>query len=138
MNGFRSETRLSLAAVVAAFICQGQAAVNISGIVVDSAGAPIASAAINLETTGGTATSGVDGKFTLTGATPIVSPDARSAFARLHDGAVFLSVPEPSAVTITAFGAQGRELVSSEKRVAAGSQSSQRGELSGNRLLPGF
>lgn len=50
---------------------------------------------------------------------PCKGPD--SAFATLHQGALYLSMPEPSAVTVTAFGAQGRELASIERQVAQGS-----------------
>jgi hypothetical protein len=100
-----------------------QVAVNISGTVKDSSGAPIAGAAIVLETSGLTATSGSDGKFTVSRGTSAVNAGAvpRMPLAALHGGSLFLSVPEKSTVTITAFGLEGKALASLERRVDAGS-----------------
>jgi hypothetical protein len=103
----------------------GQVAVNITGTITDSAGAPIAAAAIALETSGLTATSGADGKFTVSRGTSSVNarPNPQTPLAALHGGSLFLSVPEKSIVTITAFGLEGKALASLERSVDAGSHS---------------
>lgn len=102
----------------------GQAPVNISGIITDSAGAPIAAAAIALVTSGLTATSGADGKFTVTRGTSRINarPGPQTPLASIQGGSLFLSVPEKTTVTITAFGLEGRALASLERSVDAGSR----------------
>ena len=100
----------------------GQFPVSISGTITDSAGAPIAAASIVLETSGLTATSGADGKFTVTRGTSAINARPQTHQAAIHGGSLFLSVPEKSSVTITAFGAEGKALGSVERNVDAGSQ----------------
>ena len=79
--------------------------VNIGGVVSDSAGTPIPGASVKLVTTAGIeATSGQDGSFSLkSGSTAVLKADAEPPLAEIHGGALFLSMPEKSAVTITAY-----------------------------------
>lgn len=95
---------MALLAATAAF---GQ--VNISGIVTDSAGAPLSGVAVKLTTTGTATTSGSDGKFTLSGGTGIALPDAFAPIAEIQQGSLFLSIPSRRKVTVTAFDLDGKE-----------------------------
>jgi hypothetical protein len=99
--------------------------VNINGLVSDSAGTPISGAAVKLITTTGiTATTGQDGSFSLkSGSSAILGTDPKAPLAEIHDGALFLSLPERSAVTITAYGLQGEEIAKVERNMDAGSRS---------------
>ena len=103
--------------------------VNISGIVSDSAGTPVSGAAVKLiTTTGVTATSGQDGSFSLkSGITALQKTDpkaeAKAPLAEIHEGALFLSLPEKSMVTITAYGLQGDEIAKVERNLEVGSHS---------------
>jgi hypothetical protein len=116
----------------------GQAVnVNINGSVSDSAGTPISGATVKLVTTTGvTATTGQDGSFALkSGSTAILKADPKAPWAEIHEGALSLSVPEKSTVTITAYGLQGEELAKVERNVEAGSHSM---ELPGSGSGIGF
>jgi hypothetical protein len=107
----------------------GQAVnVNISGIVSDSAGTLISGATVKLVTTTGvTATTGQDGSFSLkSGSTALQKTDPKTPWAEVllaevHEGALFLSLPEKSSVTITAYGLQGEEIARVERNMDAGS-----------------
>jgi hypothetical protein len=122
MSGFRFLQRIGFAAFVALPIQQGLAAVNITGIVADSAGVPIAGAAVKLEPNGATAMSGSDGKFTLGAGTALSERERRPGFATLHQGTLYLSLAEGSVVTVTAYGTAGRALASVERRLDAGTR----------------
>ena len=103
--------------------------VNISGIISDSAGAPLSGAAVKLVTTTGvTATSGQDGSFSLKSGTSALQKtdpkaDAKAPLAEIHEGALFLSLPEKSMVTVTAYGLQGEEIAKVERNLEVGSHS---------------
>ena len=99
----------------------GQSAVNLSGTITDAAGAPVASAAIKLENSGLTATTGQDGKFTLTGSSSIRNPQSRMLNASIREGSLFLSLPEKAALTITVYGIEGKALSSIQRNMEAGS-----------------
>lgn len=114
---------LVLAAAALPIFGQGTVAVNISGTVTDSAGAPISAAAVKLENSGMTATTGPDGRFSLTSGTAIRKADPLAPIAAIHNGSLFLSVPEKALVTITAYGTQGEALSSLQRPVDAGSHS---------------
>lgn len=113
---------LVLVTATVSVLGQVTANVNLSGTITDSAGIPIASATIKLETTGLTATSGADGAFTLkSGVTAIQDANPRAPMAEIREGSLFLSIPEKSAVTITAFGLQGEELATEFRTMEMGS-----------------
>ncbi|MEO7777040.1 MAG: hypothetical protein ABIY63_05875, partial [Fibrobacteria bacterium] len=104
---------------------QTTANISISGTVLDSAGVlPIASAAIKLETSGLTATTDANGKFTLaTGGTAIRNADPfdpMAPIAAIRNGALSLSIAEAATVAITAFGIRGDMLSSSRQDLDAG------------------
>ena len=95
--------------------------INLSGIVTDSAGAPLAAAAVRLEKGNVTATSGADGKFTLSGSTAILGAVAREPLAAVREGSLFLSLPENAEVAITVYGIGGEALTSSVRGLQGGS-----------------
>ena len=99
----------------------GQVAVNFSGTVTDAAGAPVAAAAIRLEASGLTATTGADGRFTLTGNSAVRNVRPQAPIAMIRNGSLFLSLPEKAALTITAYGVGGKALSSAERNMDAGS-----------------
>jgi hypothetical protein len=109
--------------VVPAFlasIASGQA-INISGTITDSAGSPLAGAAIQLERGGQTVTSGNDGKFALGNVTGIPSADPFSLRAQWQSGLLFLELPARERVTLTAYGMDGSVLARVQKDLEAGS-----------------
>jgi hypothetical protein len=110
-----------LAAACAPVFAQSGATVNLSGIVTDSLNAPIAAAAIKLENNGLTAVTGADGRFTLASGTSVLNERPRSSIAAIHDGSLFLSLPEVSRVKITAYGIDGMQVASMERLVDVGS-----------------
>ena len=112
-----------LASAVAPSFGQGNPAVNLTGIVSDSAGVPIAAATVHLENGGLTATSGPDGRFTLTGGVSIHSALPEEPIVAIREGWLFLSIPEKSTITITAHGLQGKTLFSMERNMDVGSHS---------------
>lgn len=114
---------LVLASAAQSAFGQGTVAVSISGTVTDSAGTPISAAAVKLENSGMTATTGVDGRFSLTSGTGVMNAQPQAPFAAIHKGSLFLSIPERSMVTITAYGTQGEALSSIQRPVDAGSHS---------------
>jgi hypothetical protein len=95
--------------------------INLSGIVTDSAGAPISGAAIRLENGSLTSSSGADGKFTLTGGTSLRFAAPPSSFASIRNGRILLSLPEKGELAITAYGISGEEISSLRKPMDAGS-----------------
>ena len=104
----------------------GQAVnVNISGVVSDSAGTVISGAAVKLVTTAGVAaTTGQDGSFSLkSGSSALLKADPKAPLAEIHEGSLFLSIPEKSIVTITAYGLQGEEIAKVERNMEVGSHS---------------
>ena len=127
---------LALIAATAPLFGQVNVPVNISGLVTDSAGAPLAAAVVKLENTGYTATSGQDGRFTLTSTTALRGSEASAPFASLHDGALALSLPVRSDVLVTVYGISGEEIATLERIVDAGSHSLRLPDLgSGVRFL---
>jgi hypothetical protein len=119
MAGFRLLQGFVFAAATAAL---GQ--VNISGVVLDSAGAPLSGVAVKLTTTGTATTSAADGKFTLSGVTGLaLAPDAFAPIAEIHQGSLFLSVPSRSQVTVTAFDLDGKAHGVLSRDLDAGSHS---------------
>jgi hypothetical protein len=110
-----------LAAACAPIFGQSGVSVNLSGIVTDSANTPIASAAIKLENNGLTAVTGADGRFALTSGTAVRMANPGPSIAAIQDGSLFLSLPEVSMVTITAFGVDGGQIASMQRRIDAGS-----------------
>jgi hypothetical protein len=107
-------------ALIAAAAASAQA-VNITGTITDSAGAPLAGAAVQLERGGLPTTSGSDGKFSLTGTTGIASSAIPAPRAQLHSGMVFLELPSAQRVALTAYGVDGSALARSERDLQAGS-----------------
>ena len=98
----------------------GQTA-NISGTILDSAGAPLAGASVQLERAGVMATSGSDGTFALMAGTSALAGAPRPMLARIHSGRLFLELPAPGRVSIDAYGVGGRLLGSLERELQAGS-----------------
>ncbi|MFC1584599.1 carboxypeptidase regulatory-like domain-containing protein [Fibrobacterota bacterium] len=86
--------------------------INISGRVVNASGEAISGASIGLETAGLTATTGADGRFSLSNATAVyhhqVSPHALDA--AFYNGVLTVEVAEKSLVTITTFSLEGKTL----------------------------
>jgi hypothetical protein len=96
--------------------------VDISGMVTDSAGAPLAGAVVELERTGLSATSAGDGKFPLSGTVGIPSRAVpASPRASLRSGGLFLELPARERVSVTAYGPDGAALGRTERVLDAGS-----------------
>ncbi|MDB5051942.1 MAG: putative secreted protein [Fibrobacteres bacterium] len=123
----QSRYHLLLAAAVMLFFGRGLRAqsIGISGIVTDSAGTPISGAGLRLENAGLTATTGADGRFSLATGTAIHSARPQEAMAVIREGSLFLSLPEKSDITITAYGLRGNAVSSIRRRLEAGSHSVQ-------------
>jgi hypothetical protein len=96
-------------------------AINISGVVADSAGVPVAGAVVALERAGLSATSGSDGKFSLQGATGISDAAPAAPRAALQSGLLTLELPARVRVAVTAYGVQGEVLERVEREFDAGS-----------------
>ncbi|MDB5051941.1 MAG: hypothetical protein JWO30_5012 [Fibrobacteres bacterium] len=109
---------LTAGAMLAAQAAFGQ---KVSGIVTDSAGAPIAAASLKLENSGETTTSAPDGSFSLSGNTSILNAVPRAPIAAIREGSMFISLAERSEITITAFGIDGKALSSLRRQLDAGS-----------------
>lgn len=118
----RSKLKAAASALVmlAAGAASGQ---QVSGIVTDSAGTPIAAAAIRLEVSGRTATSGPDGRFSVTGGSAVQDALPTEPMAAIRDGSMFLSIPERSEITVTAYTLEGKALSSIHRRLDVGSHS---------------
>ena len=112
---------LLLVAATVPLFGQSNPAVNLSGMVTDSAGAPVSAASVRLENLGLMATSGQDGRFTLTGSSAVLDAHPQAPIAAILDGSLFMSIGEKSNVTITAYGLGGQALSSLERHVEAGS-----------------
>ncbi len=122
-NGFRWIHSLLLTAATLPLFGQTNPTVNISGIVTDDAGAPVSAASVRLENSGLTVSTGLDGRFALTSGTAILNALPQAPIAAIHDGSLFLSVPEKTLITVTAYGTRGEELSSFQRRMDAGSHS---------------
>lgn len=98
---------------------------TISGIVTDTAGKPIPNATVQLEKGGQTATTGTDGRFTLTLSTAVLpgknNPSLRNTpFASIYNGLLWVNVAEKSAVEITTFDLAGKALSTVRRSLDAG------------------
>lgn len=118
---FRAISWAVLAAATLPALAQTGVAVNLSGTVRDSAGTPVAGAAVQLEKGGLSATSGADGKFSLTGNTGLATSASPHLAPALKDGALQLAVPSRTEITLKVFGTRGEELASLSRRLEAGS-----------------
>lgn len=99
---------------------------TMSGIVTDAAGKPIPNAAVQLEKGGQTATTGADGRFTLTLITAVFpgknNPSPRNHLsATIRNGSLWVDVVERSAVEITTFDLAGKALATVRRSTDAGS-----------------
>lgn len=100
---------------------QGGPAINLSGLVTDTAGTPVAAAAIRLENLGLTATSGPDGRFALTSNVALRPAPETHPHAAQRDGKLFLSIAERASVTVSAHDLEGRALAALTRHLQAGS-----------------
>ncbi len=107
-------------------VCLAQS-VNISGKVTDASGTnPLSGAAVRLEKSGQTATTGIDGKFTLSGVAVIDRIKAIqpvTASPTVHNGVLSMSVAEKSAVEIALFDLNGKTLSTTRRIMSAGTHS---------------
>jgi hypothetical protein len=95
--------------------------VNLSGIVLDTAGLPVSGVAIALEKNGQTATSGADGSFVIGSATSLSGGSvAASAVAGLRDGFLYLSLSQTEFLQVTAHGLDGRTEATLNRVLGAG------------------
>jgi hypothetical protein len=116
-------TLAALLAVSASLVAQplrAQTAANLSGTIVDTAGAPVAGATVKLEKLGLTATSGANGSFTLGSATSLKHLVSGAGTSRLEAGALRLSLAAAAPVTVTAHALDGRALAATTRLLGAG------------------
>ena len=99
---------------------------DISGIVTDTSGTiSLSGAAVQLEKSGQTAVTGVDGRFTLVVST-VVSPRPESRFLRsklsasIHNNILYVKVSERSDIDIVTFALTGKMLSKVQKTLNAG------------------
>ncbi len=101
--------------------------VNISGTVSDTGSSPIAGATVKLEKIKLTTTTGVDGSFTLSGATAINDQinDSKphTLSATINNGFIRINITEKSEVSINTYTLQGKALSSIKKTLDAGAHS---------------
>jgi hypothetical protein len=95
--------------------------VNLSGVVRDTAGVPVAGATVTLEKLGTTTTSGADGSFVF--GTPsalegAVQPGA--LFSHLRDGHLHVSLTHAGPLSVTTYAPDGRALSTMNLRLEAG------------------
>jgi len=95
-------------------------ALNLSGTVVDSAGAPLAEVKIELGGSSLTATTGADGKFLLSNSSAIQDPNASAPFSAIRNGALYLTFAEALQANITVYGLRGQALSAYRQSMAAG------------------
>jgi hypothetical protein len=98
-------------------------AVNLSGTVTDSAGAPLSGATVRLEYYSLSTSTSADGKWTLSGTTGLAGSNGATARPRLSDGAMQLELPKRSPISLKVFGTRGEELASVERLFESGSHS---------------
>jgi uncharacterized protein (TIGR02145 family) len=111
-----------LAGLVSVSLCLA----NISGIVTDTGGIPIAGATVYLEHLKDSATSQADGSFILGITTSIknqVTQTSLKPLASIQRGFLCVNIQEKSAVAISTYNLQGKLLSTIQKTVDAGSQS---------------
>ena len=101
-------------------------AVNISGVILDTAGVPVAGATVALERTGLTTVSGADGSFVFGGPAALFDGEthntgAAGPVAGLRDGYLYLSLARDGAVSVTAQALDGRTTAVINRVLAAGS-----------------
>jgi hypothetical protein len=104
----------------AALCAQANVPVTLSGTVTDSAGVALAGAAVRLDRGGLTATSGADGKFTLTGTTAIMPAAAKASLASIREGGLFLTLPAGADVDVVIYGMKGEVLSTLHQGMQAG------------------
>jgi uncharacterized protein (TIGR02145 family) len=98
---------------------------TISGIVTDTGGTPISGAAVQLEKGGETATTGTDGRFTLTLSTAVLPGKNNLSLqntlsAIIHKGLLWVNVAAKSPVEITTFDITGKALSTVRRSMEAG------------------
>ncbi|MFC1584592.1 carboxypeptidase-like regulatory domain-containing protein [Fibrobacterota bacterium] len=99
--------------------------ITISGRVINSSGEAVPGASVELETSGLNTTTGSDGSFELISITAIYNHQAfpNALGAAIHNGLMSIRVMEKSAVTITTFSLQGKELSTIRQVLDAGTHS---------------
>jgi uncharacterized protein (TIGR02145 family) len=101
--------------------------ITISGKVTDTGTTPLPNAAVKLEKYGLTATSDINGNFTLTGTVGINSNlkqlQPHNLSATIHNGIVCLTVHEKTSVEIITYTVQGKAVSFVQKIVDAGTHS---------------
>ncbi|HEX2613690.1 MAG TPA: carboxypeptidase-like regulatory domain-containing protein [Fibrobacteria bacterium] len=115
--------RAIILVLLCGFLSAWGAAVHLTGVVVDTAGVPVAGAAVALEKLGLTATSGADGTFLLGSAVGILRNTLPSGmpFSRLGaDGRLQVSMREEGTLAVTVHGSNGSVLASFSRRLSAG------------------
>jgi hypothetical protein len=106
-------------------VCIAQS-VNISGVVTNTAGTAIPGASVKLETGGQTATTDTEGQFLLTGGPVIIGSRDNQALTHrptIHNGILNIHMAEKSAVAVTTFSLQGKELSTAQHLIDAGTHS---------------
>ncbi|MGE5670835.1 MAG: FISUMP domain-containing protein [Fibrobacterota bacterium] len=116
-------TKVSLAGLIGISLCMA----NISGIVMDTGKVPIAGAIVQLEKGGQTATTGVDGSFTIVLTTGILPEKDKFLFnnisAMITGNVLKVKLVERSEIVISAFDLNGKLISSMCKTFNAGSHS---------------
>jgi len=114
-----------LLGMAAGSVCIAES-VNVSGKVTDIGGTPLPGAIVSLENGGQTATTGIDGSFTLAGTNVInVSFQAQpyKLSATIRNGLLSVNILEKSAVDIVAYTVQGKAVSRIQQTMDAGTHS---------------
>jgi len=102
-----------------------QTPVNLSGVVLDTAGSPVAGVTVALERDGRAVTSGTDGSFVLGSATALGGGLSREGdagvVAGLRDGYLYLSLAHGGVVLVTAHAPDGRTVSAARHELGVGS-----------------
>jgi formylglycine-generating enzyme required for sulfatase activity len=114
-----------LIGIFAVSVCAAQS-VNIGGRVTDTGGTPLPGAMVMLVNAGLTATTGVDGNFTLT-STGVHGQNNQSPAHRfsaaIYNGVLYTSLQEESDVEMTTFTLQGKVIATLKRTMGAGTNS---------------
>jgi uncharacterized protein (TIGR02145 family) len=102
--------------------------INISGKVTDTDTTPISGAIVKLERCGLTATTGADGKFTISGTITGISGQISQSFlpkpaVTIYYGLLCLTVHEKSAIEIVTYTVQGKVVSKIQKTIDVGTHS---------------
>jgi uncharacterized protein (TIGR02145 family) len=114
-------------ALLAGFVYVSLCMANISGIITDTGSTPVAGAVVHLEKGGATATTGADGRFTLTAdafvhpRTDKLYPDHMSA--RISGNVMTISLTERAGVEVSIYDLKGKLLFTISKDLVSGSHS---------------